>query len=705
MKFGKLLSLCIAVLISVNSIAAIVQSDHATNVARNFIYEQNVLKGTNLNLDEIQVQLFTTRESNGLPIYYVYNINGGGWVIVAGDDVYSPIIGYSPDGTFPEQPGQNLASFLQDYVDQIDFARANNIQSDIEVLHKWNNYSTVSSSRILLEGERDVEPLLDITWNQDFPYNAYCPEDEAGPGGHVYAGCVATAMSMIMYYYRYPEVGTGSYSYQPTGYGTQTANFGDTYYNWDAMQNSISATMGISVNAIAELQFHCGVSVRMMYGAGGSGAYSMDVPPAIKQYFGYSTTAQFIQKLSYTTSAWENILVEQLNASKPVYYSGQSSDGGHAFVCDGFQQTGTGKLFHFNFGWSGADNGFYSVTDVNGFSSQQAMVKNFFPNTSNYPYYCDDHTVTVSRGSIEDGSGPLNTYESNSSCSWLIAPIDSVSTITLTFSELGLADGDSIKIYDGADESASLLGSFGMNSALSALTSTGSRMFIRMITNGSDEGAGFRAEFTSTYPVFCTNSTTNLTSQVGEFSDGSGDNNYNNNSICKWKINPGPYSVDLTLVFTSFDLEEGEDFLKVYAIPTNELLATLTGNEIPDPIVSPTGQFLLMFSTNGFNNKQGFEAEYYIANVNTSNEDITKNLSIYPNPASSYTEVKFNVSEPTNIQLSLHNLLGEEVYAEPEENVSGFVNKRLQLNGLSKGIYLLKIRGDKGSVTRKIVVN
>lgn len=705
MKFGKLLSLVIAVLFAVNTFAAVVQPDAASTVARSFMYERFIQNGLNISINDIQPELVKVVESNGLPAYYVFNIDNGGWIIIAGDDVYSPVIGYSTEGSFPATPGQNFSSFIKEYVDQINFARSNNITPSIETASMWNEYSTISNPRVLLEGDRDIEPLLTIMWNQDFPYNAYCPEDAAGPGGHVYAGCVATAMSMIMYYYRYPEVGTGSYSYYASGYGTQTANFGQTYYNWDAMQNSISGTMGHSVNAVAEIQYHCGVAVRMQYAPDGSGAYSTDVPAAIKNYFGYSTTAQHITKMSYTQTNWENILIDHLNASKPVYYSGQSSDGGHAFVCDGFQQTGTGKLFHFNFGWSGSENGYYAITDVNGFSSQQAMVKNFFPNPANYPDYCDDHVVTVPIGSIEDGSGPLGNYLSNSACTWLISPADSVNTITINFTDFGLAAGDSIKVYNGADETAPLLAAYGMNSALAALTSTGSQMFIKLVTDGSDEGTGFRAEFTSTYPVYCTNSITTLSEQTGEFSDGSGIHNYNNSTVCKWKINPGPYAVDLTLAFTSFDLEDGKDFLKVFAIPTNELLANLTGSQIPEPIVSPTGQFMLMFSTNGFNNNAGFEANYYIANVNTSNEDITKNLSIFPNPASTYTEVKFNVVEPTNIRLSLHNLLGEELYSEPSKLVSGFVSRTIQTGGLAKGIYLLKISGDKGSVARKLVVN
>lgn len=706
MKLGKLLSLVIALFLATNVMGGIVQPNDAATVARNFMYERFVKQGLSLSVDEVQPQLVQVRESNGQPSFYVFNIGNDGWVIVSGDDIYTPIIGFATTGKFPEgQLEKNFSSFLQDYVDQIDFGRSNRSSATQEIADRWSQYTTLSSPRAVLEGERDVEPLLTNLWNQDFPYNAYCPEDAAGSGGHVYAGCVATAMSMIMHYYRYPEVGTGSHSYYCAGYGTQTANFGDTHYDWDAMQNSINGNMGESVNAIAELQYHCGVAVNMMYGNDGSGAYSQDVPAAIKSYFGYSSTAAYVQKMNYTATVWENMITTQLDAAKPFYYSGQSSEGGHAFGLDGYQVTGSGKLYHFNFGWSGSGNGFFTLTDVGGYSSQQGMLKNFFPGSVSYPYYCDDHTITSPLGSFEDGSGPLNTYLANSACSWLIAPTDSVSSITLTFTELNLAAGDSVKVYAGATENDPLLAVYGSGSAIAALTSPTNRMLIKLITDGSEDGAGFKADFTSTFPIFCTNTTNNLTDPTGDISDGSGLYNYNNNTICKWKIAPGPWSADLTLAFSSFDLEQDKDFLKVFAVPSNALLATLTGNTIPDPIVAPAGQnLMLMLSTNGYNNNQGFEASYYISNVKTTNEDIARNLAIYPNPAGSYTEVKFNVVEPANVKISILNLLGEEVYAEPVQLLSGYVSRTLQLGGISKGVYVLRISSDKGSVAKKLVI-
>lgn len=703
MKFGKLLSLLFALLISGNCIAAVVQPDVARNVARNFMYERYVQKGLSINPNTIQPQLLKVFESNGVPSMYVFTINEGGWIIISAEDLYTPVIGYSTVGNFPSNTDANYNSFLKSYIDQIDFARTNNIKSNIAFAEQWDSYNTINSSRMDLTGSRDVAPLLSILWNQDFPYNAYCPEDAAGPGGRVYAGCVATAMSMIMYYYRYPEVGTGTFSYYASGYGTQTANFGSTYYAWNSMQNTISTSSGKAINAVAEIQYHCGVSVRMMYGPDGSGTYSNLVPNAIKNYFGYPS-ASYMVKQQYSLAAWENTIKDNLNAKKPVYYSGQSSEGGHAFVCDGYQETGTGNMYHFNFGWSGSGNNYYTLADVNGFSASQAMVVNFVPDPSLYPYYKNSEIITSHIGSIEDGSGPLNNYRPNQVITRLIAPADSVVSITLTIGKFNLGTGDNIYIFEGGDDNGTLVATYNQGSVTAPVTVNGRRMFIKFVTDGNSEADGFDAEFTSVLPSYCSTSIVTYTEPVGYISDGSGNNNYNHNLICKWRINPGPWAKDLTLAFTSFDLEEGKDFLKVYSLPSNTLLAELTGNTLPAPIVSASGQMILLFSTNQFNNGQGFEANYYISNVNTSNEDVAKNLSIYPNPATTYTEVKFTVVEPVKVRLSLHNLLGEEIYSEPAQIVTGQMDRTIQLGKYPKGVYLLKLSSDKGTITRKLVV-
>ncbi len=704
MKLKVLFVFVLAIMGAFSVMAEVVDREEAARVAQNFFYGRLVQTGVNADINEVVPAWVKTAGNESNPYYHVFNFASGGYVIVSAEDNFVPVIGYSKQSFFPAGTlDKNFAGFLKDYEAQIDFVRANNIEATDDVKQAWEMYEGFSSTRMLIGGERDVQPLLPVLWNQDFPYNAYCPLDEAGPGGHVYAGCVATAMSMIMNYYRYPEHGTGSYSYNYGSYGNISANFGQTYYDWDAMLNSITSGSGQAVNAIAELQYQCGVSVRMMYGPDGSGAYSEDVPYAIRTYFGYSSTAQHVRRTNYTASAWENMITTSLDESKPLYYSGQSTDGGHAFVLDGYEVTGTGKLFHFNFGWSGSGNGFYTLSDVNGFSSGQAMVRNFIPNPANYPYNCDSHVITSPMGIFEDRSGPLSDYQPNKSCSWLIAPEDSVTTISITFTSFDIAVGDAVNVYDGSDASAPLLASYVQNAATTTLTSTGSTLFVEFLTDATDQNNGFTAEFNSTYPAYC-GGTVTLNDPVGTITDGSSDHRYNHNSMCKWKIEPGPYAANLTLAFNSFDLETDKDYLKVYALPTNQLIANYTGSDIPAPLVSPTGRMLLLFTSNGFNNAGGFDAEYYITNVKNSAEEFTSNLAIFPNPASSYVEIKFNVEAAGEATFGIFDLTGRMVYSEQAELNSGFNSRTLLVGNLKAGVYQLRIISKSGNVTRKLII-
>lgn len=352
--------------------------NEASTVAKNFIYEHTGIKQSTIVLSE------TTISNNNNNIYYVFNIDKGGFVLVAAEDNFSPIIGYSFKNKFEtENQPANLQWWLNQYVEEIEYTRENNIKANNSDL--WNIYN-VSFAEFLKttspnSKEVIVEPLTgEILWDQGAGWNEFCPEDADGAGGHVYAGCVATAMGIVMKYWEYPIAGSNSHSYYAGSYGTLTANFGNTNYMWELMDNNSANDYS------ALLLFHLGVSVDMGYSADGSGAFSFDVPYALEHYFDYNTSAQYISKSSYSNSSWLNLLKGQLDADKPVYYSGRDDDnGGHAFVCDGYDDTDN---FHFNFGWSGISNGFYILgTDgVGGFYNDQSAVINIEPDAAYFPY-------------------------------------------------------------------------------------------------------------------------------------------------------------------------------------------------------------------------------------------------------------------------------------------------------------------------------
>ena len=306
---------------------------------------------------------------------YVYNIGNQGFVIISNNTVLPPVLAWSDQGVFPdlEEAPDNFISWIQHYDKMIEYAMANHISPEDKIQRQWE---ATAQGIFGTRNAQTVNPLVSTHWNQDCYYNEYCPATSGGwwwdgPCGHCYAGCVACAMAQVMKYWNYPETGFGSHSYVHSQYGEQSANFAATTYHWDQMPNDVWNNN----DAVATLLYHCGVSVNMNYSASGSGAYSADVETAMRSYFGYCG-AKYREKNSYSEEAWISMLKTELDLSHPIYYSGANGDSGHAFVCDGYDNN---DLVHFNFGWSGSGDGFYSTYDVNGFNQGQAIVMNLFP--------------------------------------------------------------------------------------------------------------------------------------------------------------------------------------------------------------------------------------------------------------------------------------------------------------------------------------
>jgi hypothetical protein len=231
-------------------------------------------------------------------------------------------------------------------------------------------------------------------------------------------------MSIIMHYWRWPLQGAGSHSYMPnpwncpgSNYPLQSANFGETTYCYETMENTIRTGLD---NPVAILMYHCAVAVDMMFCHSGSGAYSHDVPGAITSYFKYDNSVRMYDKDNMSDQQWKDLLKTDLDKGFPMYNSGCSNAGCHAFVCDGYTDD---DLFHYNFGWGGAQNGYYTVNNVNGFYSWQSIIINYIPDAEQYPYECPEFTLLpFSDGNIADCSGPVHNYSPGITASWLIDP-------------------------------------------------------------------------------------------------------------------------------------------------------------------------------------------------------------------------------------------------------------------------------------------
>ena len=363
----KRLSLLILLVLAVlgqtfSQVAEKVGEEKAFQIAKAFVNSQT-------RFQNAELQLVSNTD------LFIYNIGTQGFVIISNNTVLPPVIAWSDQGIFPDldEAPENFRSWIGHYGEMIAFAEENLLQPEADIQRQWDE---AAQNMFSSKSENSVSPLVETRWNQDCYYNEYCPATSGGwwwggPCGHVYAGCVACAMAQVMKYWDYPTTGFGSHSYTHSEYGEQSANFAATTYHWENMPNEVWS----SNDAVATLMYHCGVSVNMNYGPSGSGAQSADVEVAMRSYFGYCG-AKYRQKSSYTEEAWITMLKSDLDQAHPIYYSGSNGESGHAFVCDGYDDN---DLMHFNFGWSGSGDGFYSTYDVNGFNQGQAIVMNLYP--------------------------------------------------------------------------------------------------------------------------------------------------------------------------------------------------------------------------------------------------------------------------------------------------------------------------------------
>ena len=243
------------------------------------------------NVDNPQIQSIYTISDQSIPLVYAINIEDNGFVLVSADNRVFPVLGYSSSNYYSNDnhPIQ-FQDMLNSFKKQILYAIDNNIEANDRIGNQWTVYL---SDEVEINDSRSVDPLMTTNWDQGHSWNDFCPEDNQGPGGNAYAGCVATAAAMVMKYWNHPETGEGSHAYYHNDYGLISADF-NTTYNWSNMPNNNPT------EASRKLLFHVGVSCEMGYGPYGSGAwvgeYEPSVTTALKTYFKYNSGTKFKSK-------------------------------------------------------------------------------------------------------------------------------------------------------------------------------------------------------------------------------------------------------------------------------------------------------------------------------------------------------------------------------------------------------------------------
>lgn len=384
-------------------------------VAANFEFTR---QSTDLTL------VYTALSDRGEACYYIFNVGETGFVIVSGDDNHRPIIGYSDKGIFnPDDMAPALADYLE-VVRQGVMEASQASSASVSVAADWAMLERCGKL-VSRHGGREDKYLVTTTWNQNYPYNYFCPLASSGSGGRVYAGCVATAAAQVMKYWDHPLQGQGSYSYYPSDhpeYGLQYANFGETTYDWANMPNAITANSPqAQIEAVAQLIYHVAVSVDMNFSPSGSGASTARLCQIMPNYFFYTNQMSNLYREDYTHDGYMQLIINAIDMEWPMAHRG----GGHAYVLDGYNDS---DMVHFNWGWSGSGDGWFNIDD-HSYADGESVIYNYVPAavyaaTPNMP---TDVEVVLS----EDNTLSTNVSWTNPVITLTNQPLDSIDQIVV----------------------------------------------------------------------------------------------------------------------------------------------------------------------------------------------------------------------------------------------------------------------------------
>lgn len=308
-----------------------------------------------------------TRSAGNLPAFYVFNsTDQKGFVIIAGDDVVMPVLGYSFTNSFVvDGMPSNLKSWMNGLKEQINEARETGLNTSDVVYEAWRGVSDMTTGDV-------VKQYQTAEWDQESPYNTLCPKIE---GTQTVTGCVATAISILMRYHQWPNAGTGTlpaYSYEALVSGAKIyqnvsgRTLGHTYA-WNDMPLQYDRNSSeISKNEVATLMYDCGVMAQSQFNiasAGGTGASTLTAVHGLAEYMNYNKSMLCLRREWYSDAEWIQMLENEIMTVGPVLYGGATlSNEGHQFILDGYT---TEDYFRVNWGWSGYSNGYFLISALN----------------------------------------------------------------------------------------------------------------------------------------------------------------------------------------------------------------------------------------------------------------------------------------------------------------------------------------------------
>ncbi len=415
-----IIALAAGILLSASARAETASADEMTQVCENWLSYTVTQTGDWAGVQNPQIDNVRDIIVDDTLVGRFYSIRPTGYVVVPVLKELAPVKAYSDENSLDIEEADGFALLLRQVLQSRTqlyievYGSLDAVQPDDQQplyafsnRRKWDAFAVppkdfdVSADKELMAPMDEAGPLLTTAWHQGYPYDALCP---MGDGGRCAVGCVATAAAQIMYYHKWPPAGTGSYSYYWGGDNscggstpgqTLSADFSDPY----VYDNSVAA--------VSEISYEMGVAFHMDYGRCGSGAYTMEGATIFPAYFRYDPSARAVYRSDFTATTWFKLIQSNINKGLPTLYRIYS----HAIVCDGWRVSGDLNQYHFNYGWGGSNNAWYTVDNLycpwSGCDpSVEAMVVNIIP-LSGRPWLRE----AVFTDSAGDGDGHLEAGE------------------------------------------------------------------------------------------------------------------------------------------------------------------------------------------------------------------------------------------------------------------------------------------------------
>ena len=633
---------------------------------------------------DIKLDLVTMAVDRDATDYYVFNVsNGEGFVVIAGDDRVRPILAYSTTGSYnPNDVADGFQYTLNGFREEIQYVREHNLAATPDIVAEWKSVNETGSLNRGGETRAVVEPLCQTIWNQNYPWNSQCPPcvDTLGNGGHVFAGCAATAMGQVMKFWDWPAVGNGSHSYNADGIGPLTANFGETEYHFELIPLALDSTSSEEeIYYVAQLLYHLGIALDMQYSAVGSGANALSVYTAFQSYFRYTrdfpqiNAGDLIPGYGYTNEEWAQMLKDGgLDEHLPVFYTGSDDGGagGHAFVCDGYDEN---DYFHFNWGWSGRDDAWCPIgalhTTRYDFNQTNMFIGHIVP--ENNEYFSRPDSVSK-MAVLEEAFDAARLTWTN--------PTTDLNGNTLT-------DITSVTIRRNFEE-------------IAVLTDVEAGADMEYIDNGLEPGL-------YKYSIYITNEagisrTTYRSILVGEkcnvvfqMHDNGGDGwkgaaisiaDENFNRLAVVTMTQGSaLVVDLPLLTGNLNFIWNSGWYHAY--PEYD-----TDSECSFTIINAQGQTI--YTSTGL--EEGVFLTYDPCDFDAIDETVVDNgVSVYPNP----TNGLLNVNGCGTMRITVSNMLGQTLFETTAED-----NTTLDLSQYESGMYLIRIETESGVMVQKVTI-